>query len=266
MSRLKQSDADRRALADYSSDFSEALARGITIITAFNADRRQMSLSDVSRVVDLPRATVRRAMYTLAHLGYVEAEGRLFRLTPKVLTLATAYLTSNPVSMVLQPLCERISSSVNATCSVAVLDGGEVVMVARAAPVQPATVGLGVGYRLPAYCSALGRALLSSLPDDRLDAYFDALTPVQLTPSTVTDKGRLRDLVLTARDDGYALVEQEAELGFRSLAMPLHRYDGAPVAAINIGTQMERMTAQDMLRDLLPLLRAEADSVRNQLI
>ena len=165
ITRLRKADAERRAENDYGADFSEALARGITIITAFNAERRQMTLSDVARAVDLPRATARRALYTLARLGYVETEGRLYRLMPKVLKFASAYLTSNPVSTILQPACERLAVQAKTTCSVAVLDGTEVVMVARAVPAQPATIGLGVGYRLPAYCSSLGRVLLSALPE-----------------------------------------------------------------------------------------------------
>ncbi|HKU94930.1 MAG TPA: IclR family transcriptional regulator C-terminal domain-containing protein [Vineibacter sp.] len=266
MGRLRQQDAEKRAESDHGPDFSEALARGLSVITAFDADHRQLTLSDIARAIDLPRATARRALYTLTRLGYVEMEGRLFRLAPKILRLASAYLTSNLVSRVLQPACERICEMVDATCSVAVLDGDEVVMVARASPVRPISVGLGVGYRLPAFCSALGRVMLSTLPDDRLDAFFKRLKPVQATAQTVTDKARLRQAIFDVRANGFALVDQEAEVGFRSLAVPLVRYDGVPVAAMNLGTQIERVSLDTMRNDYLPVLRRESARLKEQLI
>lgn len=143
MSKLRPLDAERRAQRPDSANFSEALARGLSVITAFDDQRRRMTLSDVARVVDLPRATVRRALATLVGLGYLEAEGRLFRLTPRILKLAAAYLSSNTVSSILQPVCERLSQQVGASCSVAVLDGDEAVMIARAVPARPPAMGLG---------------------------------------------------------------------------------------------------------------------------
>ena len=162
MSRLRPQDAEKRAQRA-NGDFSEALARGLSIINAFDDQRRQMTLSDVARAIDLPRATARRALTTLVGLGYVESEGRLFRLAPRILKLAIAYLSSDPVPSVLQPVCERISRQVHASCSVAVLDGEDAVMIARAVPARPTSVGLGVGYRVPVFCSALGRVLASAL-------------------------------------------------------------------------------------------------------
>lgn len=267
MTRLRPADAERRAASDYTADFSEALARGITIIKSFTPERRQMTLSDAARVADLPRATARRALYTLAYLGYVEVEGRLFRLTPKVLDLASAYLTSNPVTHVLQPVCERLAQTLGGTCSVAVWDGTDVVMVARATPAEPvATVGVGIGYRLPALASALGRVLLTNMPDDKLDAYLAERPPVAVTPHTVTDPAAVRRAILAVREQGYALVDQEAELGYRSLSVPLRRFDGTPVAAMNIGAKIEQLSAEEMLRESLPVLRAEADAIAAQLI
>jgi IclR family pca regulon transcriptional regulator len=266
MSRLQQADAQKRRESDYRADFSEALARGVNIITAFDAQRRQMTLSDVARATDLPRATARRALYTLAALGYVETEGRLFRLTPKILQLATAYLSSNPVSTILQPICERISDAVDASCSVAVLDGDEVVMIARAAPMRPSSVGQGIGYRLPAFCSALGRALLSALPDDRLDAFLERLQPVRATAQTTVDKTEIKRAILDVRVRGFALVDQEAEVGIRSIAVPLRRFDDRTVAAMSIIVQVERTSTETMLSDYAPLLRREAAEVKSQLI
>jgi IclR family transcriptional regulator, pca regulon regulatory protein len=266
MSRLRKQDAEKRALRANSADFSEALARGLNIITAFDNQQRQMTLSDVARAIDLPRATVRRALATLVELGYVEADGRLFRLAPSILKLATAYLLSNPVSAVLQPACERISQEVDAACSVAVLDGDEAVMIARAVPARPASTGLGVGYRLPVFCSALGRALASTLADDQLDAFLARLKPVRLTRQTVVAKGDIRRLIVDVRAKGYALADQEAEVGIRSIAVPLYRFDGRAVAALNVAVQAEQVAAKKMIAEYAPLLMQQAAALKHQLV
>ena len=207
-------------------DFSEALARGLGVISAFDEQRRQMTLSDVARAVDLPRATVRRALATLVALGYLEADSGLFRLTPRILKLAIAYLSSDPVPSILQPVCERLCRQVGASCSVAVRDGEEAVMIARAVPARPASVGLGVGYRVPVFCSALGRVLASAMPDAELDAFLAQLKPVRFTRQTVVSKPEIRRLILDVRKKGYSLADQEAEIGMpldRGAARPLRR-------------------------------------------
>lgn len=266
MSRLRPQDAEARAQRALGADFSEALARGLGVIGAFDEQRRQMTLSDVARAVDLPRATVRRALATLVALGYVEADGRLFRLTPRILKLAIAYLSSDPVPAILQPVCERLCRQVGASCSVAVRDGEEAVMIARAVPARPASVGLGVGYRLPVFCSALGRVLASALPDAELDAFLAQLKPVRFTRQTVVSKHEIRRLILDVRKKGYALADQEAEIGIRSIAVPLVRFDGKAVAALNIGAQPEQVSAKAMIADYLPLLLKEASALRERLV
>ena len=253
MSRLRPQDAEARAQRAIGADFSEALARGLGVISAFDEQRRQMTLSDVARAVDLPRATVRRSLATLVALGYVEADGRLFRLTPRILKLAIAYLSSDPVPSILQPVCERLCRQVGASCSVAVRDGEEAVMIARAVPARPASVGLGVGYRLPVFCSALGRVLASAMPDAELDAFLAQLKPVRFTRQTVVSKPEIRRLILDVRKKGYALADQEAEIGIRSIAVPLVRFDGKAVAALNIGVQPEQVSAKAMIAECLPL-------------
>ncbi|WIM14079.1 IclR family transcriptional regulator C-terminal domain-containing protein [Enhydrobacter sp.] len=266
MSRLRPQDAEKRARRANGADFSEALARGLAVIDAFDRQQRQMTLSDVARAVDLPRATARRALATLVELGYVENEGRLFRLTPRILKLAIAYLSSDPVPGVLQPLCERICREVGASCSVAVRDGDECVMIARAVPARPASVGLGLGYRLPLFCSALGRVLASAMPDPELDAYLVRLKPVRFTRQTVLAKPEIRRLILDVRRKGYALADQEAEVGIRSLAVPLIRFDGKVVAAINIGVQPEQVPAKVMIAQHAPFLMREAAALKERLV
>jgi len=266
MSRLRPQDAEKRARRASGADFSEALARGLGVITAFDAGRRQMSLSDIARAVDLPRATARRALTTLVELGYVENEGRAFRLTPRILKLAIAYLSSDPVSGVLQPVCERICREIGASCSVAVREGEECVMIARAVPTRPTSVGLGVGYRLPLFCSALGRVLASAMPDPELDAFLARLKPVRFARQTVLAKPEIRRLILDVRRKGYALADQEAEPGIRSIAVPVVRFDGKVVAAINIGVHPDQIPAKVMIADYAPLLMREAAALKQQLV
>jgi IclR family pca regulon transcriptional regulator len=266
MSRLRAGDAERRRDSGLGPDYSEALARGLQILTVFNETRRSASLSDIARAVDLPRATVRRALLTLAALGYVEEEDRRFRLTPRVLRLAAAYLTSNAISTLLQPACDRLARRLGESCTAAVLEGDEVVMIARALPDQLVPAGVGIGYRLPAYCSALGRVLLAALPDAALAAYLDrtALTP--LTQHTVTDRAAVQAAILAARAGGYCFVDQEAEYGFRSIAVPLRKFDGTVVAALNIGARLEQAAVDTMTGPYLRELAEEAATLSGSLI
>ncbi|MCU4162266.1 helix-turn-helix domain-containing protein, partial [Acidiphilium sp. AL] len=196
MSKLRPQDAIRRAESARGPDFSEALARGLAVLTAIGAERRPMTLSDLARAIDLPRATVRRALFTLTHLGFVESDEKLFCLTPKVLTLAGAYLLSNPISTLLQPACDRLAVELGEAASCAVLVGEEVVMIAHASPQRLMATGAGVGFRLPAFCTALGRVLLAALPDPVLDHFLERLQPVRITPATIVDRAVLRDAIL----------------------------------------------------------------------
>ena len=259
MARLRAQDAERRQSA--SPDFLEALARGLAVLQAFGPERRQMTLAEVARAVDLPRAAVRRALITLVELGHVATDGRLFRLTPGVLRLAAAYLGSNGASTILQPRCERLSLELGGPCSAAVLDGEDIVFVAYGQPTRMASVTTLIGWRLPAFCTALGRVLLAGLEEGELDAFLAGLRPQAQTPQTELDPGVLRARILAARAEGYSLVDQEAEFGFRSLAVPLRRYDGRVVAALNFGLQTERGTAAALRETVLPLLRAEAAEI-----
>lgn len=264
MARARPQDAVRKpALA---SDGSAALARGLAVMASFNAERRTQSLSDVALAVGLPRATARRALLTLVALGYLEMEGRQFRLTPRVLRLAGAYLTSNAVSVLLQPACDRIARAVGESCTVAVLEQDEVVMIARALPAQLVPAGVGIGFRLPAYCSALGRVLLAALPDMALTAYLARTTLRAVTPHTLTDPAAVRARIAAAREEGFCFADQEAEHGFRSIAVPLRRYDGTVIAALNIGARVESAAREVMLGRYLGVLLAEASALSASLI
>lgn len=242
-------------------EFVEVLARGLKIISLFNAERRQMSLSELATLADAPRASVRRVLLTLEKLGFAEQNGRAFKLTPRILTLASAYLTSNAIAPVMQPVVDRISRQLQESCSVAVLDRDEAIMVVRAIPARIITVGLEVGYRLPAYCSAVGRALLGGLDEAELDAYLARIEPQKLTPHTVTEKAILKALIVTDLKQGYSLVDQEAEAGFRSIAVPVRRQGGAIACALHVGLQAERASIGRILDEFLPVLREAAEEV-----
>jgi IclR family pca regulon transcriptional regulator len=247
-------------------DFLEALARALRIIQAFNRDRRQLTLSDIAKLVDLPRASVRRTLHTLIHLGFAETDGRVFRLRSRILTLASAYLMSNSISDILQPAVERMTREVGEACSAAVLDGDDVIMIAHASPNRVVNVSAQIGFRLPAVSSSLGRVLLAALEDRELDRLLRRIEPERLTSATVVDRAELRRAILKARQDGFSLVDQEAELGFCSISVPLRRLDGRVIASLNIGTHSNRVTLDTMRRVLLPKLRALAGDLQSQMI
>ncbi|WP_298727663.1 IclR family transcriptional regulator C-terminal domain-containing protein [uncultured Ferrovibrio sp.] len=266
MARLRSIDAEKRRLSGYGPDFLEALARGLSILSAFDADKRQMTLSDVARQVDLPRATVRRALYTLEQLGYLESDGRLFRLTPKVLQLAGAFLGSSGNATALQQTCDQLCRDLNEACSAAVLDGSDAVMVAHASPPRFMSSAPGIGFRVPAFCSALGRVLIAGMNADQRDAYLGTVALKPLTPKTVTGRAELKKIIEKAARDGYALADQEAELGFRSLAVPVRRFDGRVVAALNVGVRVERATPKQMKEAFLPALLQAAQDLKERVV
>jgi IclR family transcriptional regulator, pca regulon regulatory protein len=260
MPKLKR-DGEERA-----TDFVESLDRGLRLLQSFGDATGPMTLSDVARAADLPRATARRILFTLAHGGFVSTDGKLFSLTPHVLTLAGSYLRSNQVVAVLQPVLDRIATSAQEISSLAVLDADEVVFIARGSPARVFSAGLDIGYRLPAFCTSVGRAMLGQFDDTELVSKLAAMRRESMTPHTVTDAKLLLARIIADRERGYSLVDREAEPGFRSISVPVRRYDGAIVAAINMGAHVDRVSTAEMTDRFLPLLREGADSVKAQLL
>ena len=261
MPKLKRGDNEERA-----TDFVESLDRGLRLLQKFGATSGPMTLSDLARAADLPRATARRILFTLERGGFVATDGKLFTLTPHVLTLSASYLRSSQVVTVLQPVLDRIATSAQEISSLAVLDDEEVVFIARGSPARVFSAGLDIGYRLPAFCTSVGRVLLSRLSDAELAVTLDAMNLEPLTPFTVTDKKALLQAILRDRGQGYSLVDREAEPGFRSISVPVRRYDGTIVAAINMGAHVDRVSTDEMIERFLPLLREGADSVKSMLL
>jgi len=240
------------------SNFVQALYRGIEVIRAFAGQQQRLSLADLAKFTSLPRATVRRTLLTLGHMGYVETDGRLFWLTPRIMELAGSYLTSNPVTRIFQPLCDRLARELGHSLSTAVLDRGEAVVVAYAHGQPMSTNEAWIGLRLPAYCTALGRVLLSGLGEAELEDYLAGVVLDARTPFTRTDVHCVRGEIEKARVDGYSLVDQEASLGTCMVSVPIRRFDGKVVAALGFGSRVELTTVEAMLSDFLPHLQAAA--------
>ncbi len=266
MPRLLRTEQEQSLTETRGPEYLEILARGLRVVTAFDADRKEMTLSEVAAVAGLTRATARRALFTLESLGYVESDGRQFRLTARILNLATAYLSSNGIPAAAQPVVERVSRTIAETCSVGVLDQRDVVFVARASPRRIVSVDLAIGYRLPAHATSVGRALLGGLDEAALDAYLATIELTKLTPRTIADTSVLKAAIITAREQGYCIVDEEAELGLRSAAVPVRRYDGAVPCAIQVGVRTELVSIGRIHDEILPVLREAAAELGRALV
>src|SRR5260370_34192479 len=266
MARLRDKDAKQGAASGYGPDFLEAFARGLRVIGAFGRDRKQLTLSDVARATDLPKPSVRRALYTLTCLGLAESDGRSFRLTPKIMELASSYLGSNMVSTIVPPACERIGDRTEQSCFAAVLDGYDIVMIAHSLHGRPDVLAPTIGLHRPAFNPAAGRAILSQLPDQALDAWLDKLEPKVMTRFTLTDKKALREEIVHVRGQGYAVTAQELRRGYHAVAVPLKRYDGATIAAVCVAVWLEDSSVGTSAEKYLAALREETEALQAQLL
>jgi IclR family transcriptional regulator, pca regulon regulatory protein len=242
------------------SESVRAFERGLRVIRCFGSAPSQLTLADVARATDLNRATARRLLMTLEELGYVRRVGDRFSLTPRVLDLGYAYLSSLAIPDLALPYLEQLSLEVGEASSVGVLDGSEVVYVARVPANRVMTVSIGLGTRFPAYRTSLGRVLLAARSDDDVAAVWEVSDRTDPTPYTVTELDQLTVKLAEARAAGYALVDQELEVGVRSLAAPLHDAAGRTVAAINLSTHASRTDEADLHTTFAPaLLRVAAE-------
>jgi IclR family pca regulon transcriptional regulator len=245
-------------------DFVQSLERGLAVIRAFDAAHPELTLSEVAAATDMTRAAARRFLLTLADLGYVRSDGRLFSLTPRVLDLGYAYLSSLSLPEVAEPHLEALAAEVNESSSVSVLDRGDVVYVARVPTSRIMTVAISVGTRFPAYATSMGRVLLAGLSDEDLSDYLSSVRIERLTSRTLSTVEALRSELARVRSQGWALVNQELEEGLRALAAPIRDRSGTVVAAVNVSAHASRRSLEAMKRELLPPLltaakRIEAD-------
>jgi len=245
--------------------FLQGLERGLAVIRAFSADAPSLTLSEVARDLGITPATARRILLTLSELGYVRSDGRRFSLTPRVLALGWAYLSSLDFGELAGPFMEELSAKTRESCSIATLDLPDIVYVARVPTSRIMTVALGVGARLPAYATSMGRVLLADLPDDELTAYLSSVEAEPLTERTVTSPDKLREVIDAARTDGYALVDQELELGLRSIAAPIRNSRGRTIAALNVSAHASRSTPASLRTETLPHLHATATQITTAL-
>ncbi|MEU6409947.1 IclR family transcriptional regulator [Microbispora sp. NPDC046933] len=243
----------------------QSLARGLAVIRAFDAASPELTLSEVARKTGLTRAAARRFLLTLADLGYVRTDGRLFSLSPRVLELGYAYLSSLSLPEVALPHLERLVAEVHESASVSVLDDTDIVYVARVPTARIMRVTIAIGTRFPAYCTSMGRVLLAWLPPENLDAYLARADLERLTPHTTTSPVALRTALDDVRARGWAMVDQELEEGLRSIAAPIRDRDGRVVAAVNVSSHASRTTLESARRDLLPPLLATAAGIEADL-
>jgi IclR family pca regulon transcriptional regulator len=242
-------------------DFMTSFARGLAVIRAFADSRKPQTIAQISQQTGIPRAAVRRCLHTLRQLGYVDAELNNFSLRPKILTLGYSYLSSTPLTIAAQPCLNGISKALGESSSLAVLEEDQVLYVARAATARVMSVSLNAGSRLPAYCTSLGRVLLAHLPPAELDAYFARADLQGKTEHTITDEGALRAVLAQVARDGYAINNEELELGLRSIAVPVRGASGRVLAALNVGAQAVRVSPKRMVEAFLPVLRLGAQEL-----
>jgi IclR family pca regulon transcriptional regulator len=241
-------------------NFMTSLARGLAVIRAFTQQRRHLTIAQLSHRTGIPRAAVRRCLYTLAKLGYVVAdEARGYSLRPGILALGHAYLSSTPLAAMAQPLLDHISDALHESSSTAVLEGDEILYIARSTTTtRLMSIDLGIGSRLPAYCSSMGRVLLASLSAAELDGYLSRVKLTRLTNRTIVNATELKRALEEVRRNGFSVVDQELEIGLRSIAVPVIEPSGRVVASINVGTQSARVSVAEMEAKFLPPLAAAA--------
>lgn len=247
------------ALTDPS--FMTSLARGLAVVKAFSDQRRAMTIAQLSHKTGIPRAAVRRCLYTLKQLGYADSEANNFYLKPKILSLGYSYLSSTPLTIAAQPCLNQLSRMLNESCSLAVLEDDEILYISRSQTSRVLSVALNAGSRLPAYCTSLGRVLLAGLPEAELDAYFSRVKLIAYTDKTIVSEQQLRDILADVRQKGYSVVEEELEIGLRSIAVPVRGASGATMAALNIGAQATRITRAQIEQSFLPALLNSASEL-----
>ncbi len=244
------------------SNFVASLEKGLAVIRCFGPEARRLTVSDVAGRTGYTRATARRFLLTLTQLDYAVTDGKFFELTPKILTLGHAYLTSRSLWDASRVYLDQVTLQTNESCNIGILDGDEIVYVARsAAPHRIMSVSLFVGARLPAHATSMGQTVLAFSPEKDLTAYLHRNPLERFTENTITDARAFRRRLSEIRAKGYALVDQELEMGLISMATPLFNSDGAVMAALNISAHSGRVDRDRMLADYLPHLTWAAELI-----
>lgn len=247
--------------SDSDKEFVAGLEKGLMVIEAFTLNNGPLTISDAAKITGHSRSSARRSLITLERLGYLETDGKQFRPAPRLLRLAHAYVAASPLAKLVQPSLEALSERTREPSSFAVLDGSDAVFVARAAARRSLSSGLWIGSRLPAYCAATGRVLLAALPEEEALQRLQRMVRQRLTPNTITEIPALMEELARVRAQGYALNNEELELGVRSIAVPIRNAVGQTLASVSLATAASRRTTDNMIDTLLP----ELESVRRML-
>ncbi len=253
-------------MTDTNKEFVEGLARGLSVIQAFDAAAPELTLSDVARRTGLSPATARRSLHTLVQLGYVRCVNRRFLLTPKILTLGSAYLRSAHIEDALLPELRRLVKVLGDAASVAVLNGDDILYVAHHSEQGATRPVAGTGVTYPAYATSLGRVLLAAQPDEAVERYLRTARLERLTDVTETDPGRLLEIVRNVRGDGYSIVVDQLAYGVSSIAVPIMAGPGRPIASVNSSGYSGRLSAETLVETRLAELRRTAGQISETLL
>lgn len=251
----------RASGASEDKDYIQSLVRGLEVIRTFTRYKPRMTLSEVAQHTGLSRAAARRFLLTLVRENYAETDGKYFALRPKVLDLGFSYLSSLPMWEVAQPIMRDVVNELQESCSLSVLDGLDIVYVARVPTERVMTIGLSIGSRLPAFCTSMGRTLLAGLPPAELAVFYDRVKLEQRTERTVANMVALKDAVETSRRQGWTLVDQELEMGLRSIAVPVRNRRSEVLAALNVSTHVGRHSPETLRTQFLPILLDAAQRI-----
>lgn len=247
------------------TDFIASFAKGLRVIECFGAETPRLSIAEVAQATGFDRATARRCLLTLNAEGYADYDGKFFTLTPKVLRLGMGALASLPLAQIVQPWLDQLTDRIGQSCSVSILDGTEIVYLARAAQRRVMSIGLMPGSRLPAHCTSMGRVLLAALPPEDARAAVEASDLTPRTAYSLTDPGEILARIDQVRRDGYAVIDQEVEIGLRSIAVPLYEIHGRVVAALNTGMAASADPAETLIETYLPELTRVQTGLRRVL-
>jgi IclR family transcriptional regulator, pca regulon regulatory protein len=249
------------AVHEGNPDFVLSLARGLRVIEAFDGHPQGMSIADISRATELSRAAVRRLLITLELLGYIEADGRKYRLRHRVLHLGTSYLSSNSLATVSLPAVQKITDELGESSSVCVLDGDEVLCIAGAVRRGLMSLDVSTGSRLPVHCTAAGRVLLAALNEDQLPAHLERIELKALTAKTIVSRDVLTRDIRRVREQGYSIIDEELEAGIRAIAVPIVSKEGHIVGSLGVGALAPRVSLEELHSRFLPALRDQARAI-----
>lgn len=243
-------------------DIINGLVKGLAVIECFDEEHASQSITDVANRTGLERATARRCLLTLTHLGYASYDGKFFRLTPRVLNLGHSYLATTPLPRLIQPFLEELSAQINESASAAILDGTDILYIARASHRRVMSINLGAGARLPAYCTSMGRILLAAIGPTAAREILERSERVAYTAKTKADLPAIVTELAVVAAQGFAVIDEELELGLCSIAIPLYNGKGDVVAALNVGAHSARSPTSHMIANFLPLMRKIQADVR----